>query len=108
MLNKIIHYFSLQRSQLGDNEGVKRELILFSGVLLGTVGHWIFNMLQNNQFAWPGLILGLIAGVVVFPTIYYQAELKRSKVTFVKWCVAFQNGFFWPALFELVGQSFVT
>ena len=52
------------------------------------------------------LILGVIASFVTFPTIYYTADLSQSKPNLIKWCVAFQNGYFWPALMEQVGRSF--
>jgi hypothetical protein len=40
------------------------------------------------------LILGVIASFVTFPTIYYTADLSQSKPNLIKWCVAFQNGYF--------------
>jgi uncharacterized membrane protein YiaA len=82
-------------------------MILFTGVLAGTVGQWVFAAVQSgNGFRLAALVLGLIASVVTFPTIYYNAGLDKVKVSFVKWCVAFQNGFFWPAIIEQVGKGF--
>jgi hypothetical protein len=104
-MNKIIHWFSLERPVLG-KDGVKSEIILFTGVVVGTVGQWLFTALGDGKFRWQGLVLGFIASIVTFPVIFYQAGLNKTKFSFVKWCVAFQNGFFWPTLLEQVGKTF--
>jgi hypothetical protein len=111
LLNKIRHYFLLERPVLGDSKGVKHEVILFTGVVVGTAGQWLFAALTSGKFVWQGLILGFIASIVTFPAIYYNAGLnktdpKKPGLTFVRWCVAFQNGFFWPSLLEQVGRGF--
>jgi len=86
--------------------GVKHEVGLFTGVVAGAVGQWLFAATNSGRFAWQGLVLGLIASIVTFPVIYNSAGLKNSNFTFVKWCVAFQSGFFWPALLDQVGRGF--
>ena len=86
--------------------GVERQLILFTGVVAGSIGQWLFAGVQSGHFTPAGLVLGLIASVVTFPAIFYNAGLNKVDVNFVKWCVAFQNGFFWPALLAQVGKSF--
>jgi hypothetical protein len=85
--------------------GVVKEVVLFTGVVVGTVGQWLFSSFTNGKFAWQGLVLGFVASFVTFPVIFYNAGLNKTKLTFVKWCVAFQNGFFWPTLLEQVGRS---
>lgn len=86
--------------------GVDRQLILYTGVLAGTIGQWLFTSIQNEHFTLANLILGLIASVVTFPAIWSNSGLDKTKVNFVKWCVAFQNGYFWPVLIEQVGKGF--
>jgi hypothetical protein len=105
LLNAFVRYFSLERPVMG-GAGVERQLVLFTGVVAGAVGQWLFTAFRTGNFAPAGLILGLIASIVTFPAIYYNSGLDKTKVTFVKWCVAFQNGFFWPSLLEQVGRSF--
>ncbi|HMG73533.1 MAG TPA: hypothetical protein VK582_08530 [Pyrinomonadaceae bacterium] len=103
MVNKIVHWFSLERPKQG---GVTRDVILFTGVVAGTVGQWAFASVQVGKFGWHGLVLGLIASIVTFPVIYYNAGLNQNKLSFVKWCVAFQNGFFWPAILGQIAKGF--
>ena len=103
MPNAIRSYFALERPVMG---GVESQLVLFSGVVLGSVGQWAFAGLQNGHFPPVQLFLGLIASLVTFPAIWQNAGLSNVKVNFVKWCVAFQNGFFWPALMAQVGKAF--
>jgi hypothetical protein len=105
LLNKIIYWFSLESAVLG-KKGTKRQIVLFTGVVAGTVGQWLFAALGNGKFAWQGLVLGFIASVVTFPVIFYNAGLNKGGDLFIKWCVAFQNGFFWPTLLEQVGKGF--
>lgn len=105
MRNAIRSYFSLERPVLG-HSGVERQLILFTGVAAGSIGQWVFAGIQSNSFALSTLVLGLIASIVIFPAIFQNAGLNKVEVNFVKWCVAFQNGFFWPALLAQIGKSF--
>ena len=51
--------------------------------------------------------MGVIASIVNIPMIYHNAGLDKVEVNFVKWCVAFQNGYFWPVL-EQIGKTIVT
>jgi hypothetical protein len=90
---------------LGGAAGVVSELFLFSGVAAGTIGRWLISLLDQESFSWTGLLAGLVAAIVTFPAIYANAGLNRSDKTFVKWCVAFQNGYFWPVLLEQVGKA---
>jgi hypothetical protein len=107
LLDKIRYYFSLERPVLGGRDaGVERQLILFTGVAAGSVGQWLFAGFQNNSFPLGGLVVGLIASIVTFPAIFYNAGLNQAEMNFVKWCTAFQSGFFWPALLEQVGKGF--
>jgi hypothetical protein len=105
LLSQIAGYFSLARPVYGAS-GIKRELVLYTGVLAGVIGQWLIAALTNGSFVWVSLLLGFVASLVTYPAIYNNAGLNRSNVTFVKWCVAFQNGYFWPALFEQVGKGF--
>jgi hypothetical protein len=100
---RLLSYFALERPVFG---GVESDAVLLTGVFVGTLGRWVANWVQTGEPAWGQLVAGMIASLVAFPTIYYTAGLDKSKPTLVKWCVAFQNGYFWPALMEQVGHSF--
>ena len=102
MLNAIRSYFLMERPVLG---GVDRQMVLLTGVIAGSIGQWLFAGLQENSFPAGRLVLGLIASIVTFPSIWQNAGLKQVKVNLVKWCVAFQSGFFWPALLEQVAKG---
>ena len=104
---QIVHYFLLERAVLGKS-GVQSQVILFTGVLAGTIGRWLFLLLEQGSINLAGLGLGVIASIVTFPMIYHNAGLDKVEVNFVKWCVAFQNGYFWPVLLEQIGKTIVT
>jgi len=104
--NKLVSYFSLERPVFGGG-GVQRELVLYTGVVLGTVGHWLFEGSIKSNFGLGSLVGGFVASIVIFPTIYYAAGLDKVPVNFVKWCVAFQNGFFWQTIIEQVQTAAV-
>jgi hypothetical protein len=105
LLEQIVGYFSLERPRFG-SAGVIREIFLFTGVVAGVVGQSIIVALSTGNFPWINLIPGLIASIVIYPAIYYNAGLNKSNMSFVKWCVAFQNGYFWPSLLEQVSHGF--
>jgi hypothetical protein len=104
LLSGISRYFALERPVMGA-VGVVSEIFLFTGVIAGTVGRWVISHFEQASYNWKGLMVGLIAAVITFPTIYSNAGLNRSDKAFVKWCVAFQNGYFWPVLLEQVGKA---
>lgn len=103
MRNRIIHWFSLERPIQG---GVAHDVVLFGAVVAGTVGHWLVESLSGGGFTWKPLIIGFVAAFVTFPAAYYYAGLNKGKLSVVKFCVAFQNGFFWPSLLEQVAGGF--
>jgi hypothetical protein len=105
LLDQVKAYFSLERPRFGA-VGVIREIFLFTGVLAGVIGQSIITALPTGNFVWTSIVPGLIAAFVTYPAIYYNAGLNKSNVSFVKWCVAFQNGYFWPALLDQVGRTY--
>lgn len=105
MLKGLRSYFLLERPVMGGSKGVDRQVVLFTGVVAGSVGQWVFAGLEDRNFPVSRLALGLIASIVTFPTIFQKAGLNQVKVTLVKWCVAFQSGFFWPALLDQVAKG---
>lgn len=104
MLEAVRRYFALETPVAGRGSGLDRQLVLYTGVLAGSVGKWAFKMMETGTVNFSGLAMGAIASIVIFPTIYYSAGLDKIKVNFMKWCVAFQNGFFWPTLLEQIGK----
>lgn len=94
----------LERAVFGA-AGVQSQVVLFTGVVAGAIGRWLFSLIEQGSFSLTGLGLGLIASIVTFPLIYHNAGLDKVDVNFVKWCVAFQNGYFWPVLLEQVGKA---
>jgi hypothetical protein len=102
LLEPVVRYFDIRRPVLG---GTASEFFLFSGVAAGTVGRWVLSVFDSGPVNWQALVAGLVASIVTFPTIYTNAGLKDADKTFVKWCVAFQNGYFWPVVLEQVGKT---
>ena len=102
-------YFSLrtQMAVLGGAGAVfKKELKLYAGVAMGTMARPIYDALINSTpIGWPIVGAGLIASVIVFPAVYANGGMNRGSLTLAKWCVAFQNGFFWQALMETISSS---
>lgn len=95
----IIYYFSLwsEEAVFGVTGSVKRrEFKLFLGVLLGALSEVLYSALTSaDDINFVKFLIALIASVVVFPTLYYQGGLNKGALNFTKFCLAFQNGFFW-------------
>lgn len=106
MLSAIKSYFLLENTQFGGPGGVKRELVLYTGVLVGVVVQWLLEASGRSHYSASALLAGIVASVIIFPTIWEKAGLKSRPVSFVKWCVAFQNGYFWPALFGQIAKQY--
>jgi hypothetical protein len=105
--NPVANYFLLQKPVFGPSGGgVQRELALYTGVLAGVIAQWLSVALTSGDFSKVGLFTGVVASIVTFPAIWQNPGLKAQGMSFVKWCIAFQNGFFWPALFGQIAAGF--
>jgi hypothetical protein len=124
MMNEIITYFDLQAKSRGEVKFQGRDagslqphltvfpqyLALVLGILVQpyfekyrTTGSWAFS--QSAAIGW--LIFALVAGLVVFPSVYRRA-FDAGQPKFVQFCVIFAGGMGWKALLDTavkVGQS---
>jgi len=75
-------------------------LALYLGVILGIVGQQFLNNVSN--FSRLSLIASVILGTVIFPQVYKQASLNARKPNLMQLFVAFQNGFFWQNLMNVL------
>lgn len=80
---------------------------LFCWMILGMGANYFWDLFRENKswesFQLPRLILPLLVGPIVFyPTwSLWLASNGESHITFE--LIAFQNGFFWQALFAKAG-----
>jgi len=97
-----------------------RVVGLFLLVVLGVVAAWFWDIGSaylasedpNKTFQWGtwadfGIRAGLavVVALLTFPTIYEKVG-KTTKDSWIAYFLAFQNGFFWQAVFEGVKNSF--
>lgn len=85
----------------------KNQPFYFLGVLLGALAKVLYDHFASAKpFQWGQLLVAAIASIVTFPTIYKSAGLSRKgQITFAKWCIAFQYGFFWQSVIEMAGAK---
>jgi hypothetical protein len=114
---KIKEYFSLltdvpafsARKIVTSDEGTirKAQPIFFIGVLLGSLAKVTYDhFMAGAPFHWGQLVGAAIGSIVSFPAIYNAAGLKRrGDMSFAKWCVAFQHGFFWQVVMQEIGRK---
>jgi hypothetical protein len=110
-LASLVDYFSLWTTvpELGGPAAQSRirQPLLFLGVLLGALAKVIYDWLtapQTSGLAWQPFVVATIAGIVAFPYIYEKAGLNRGRLTFAKWTVSFQNGFFWSVAMDALSR----
>ena len=101
------NYFRLEAKTavLSADGGTENEsqIRLYFGVLLGALCKVPYDYyISGIEISVPTIIVSVIASIVVFPQIYAQASLNRGPVTFMRWAVAFQNGFFWSVAIEAI------
>jgi hypothetical protein len=108
---KLKHYFSLETEVLAfggpDGKTTSNQPIFFIGVLLGALAKVAYDHFNGKApFAWGSLAIAAIGSLVTFPMIYKRAGLsKMGRLTFAKWCVAFQYGFFWQFVFQEIEKK---
>lgn len=97
-------------------------LAMYVGVFLGVLGENVVSLfnagktLDWSSFGVTRLLVALVITTVifpqVFPRIFDEKARKRGKVPaserFLQFCVAFQNGFFWPPFIKAIGQMIQT
>ena len=103
-------YFSLWTDSPvlgGSGVGRIRQPLFFSGVLLGALGQAVFDYYREGKTLGVGeLVIAIIASLVTFPWVYYRAGLNRvAQMSFAKWCVSFQYGFFWPVILKVIEKA---
>lgn len=86
------------------------HLLIYGAIVLGVFASYMLEVLNKGAFpplnqTLIKLIVALIIGVVVFPSIYRKADLNPVNPGFMQFAVAFQNGFFWEALMKTISAS---
>ena len=61
---------------------------------------------QPSALGWAPFAAAAIASLVAFPYIYEKAGLNRGSLTFAKWTVGFQNGFFWSVTIDAISKLY--
>ena len=99
LASAVLDYFSLWSEVPalgGPGRARTRQAVLFVGVLVGALSKVVYDAAQSSgPMEWLAFAVAAVASVVVFPYVYYHAGLNRGQLTLAKWCLAFQNGFFW-------------
>ena len=98
--------------------GTARAALLFALVVLGIMAHWFWgigwqylgNVAHGFQIGPVQAVivrvgLSLIAAAPTFATIYQQVN-QTSRESWLPYLFAFQNGFFWEAMFATVARQF--
>ncbi len=94
-------------------------LVMYVGVFLGVLGENVVSLFNAGKsidwdtFGVGRLLVALVITTVifpqVFPRIFDEKARKREKVPagerLLQFCVAFQNGFFWPPFIKAIGQT---
>lgn len=86
-------------------------LLLYVAVVFGVVSQFLFAAFtQNGTQIYVGswalkIVLALIVGGAIFPTIYRSAGFNRHSPRLIQYFIAFQNGFFWQALLQIISKQ---
>lgn len=108
-MKSVAEYLSLyEPSPVLGAEGIERvkQPLYFLGVVAGASSLVVYDQIrQGAPLQWGSFITALIMSVLTFPYIYENAGLESAKMSFAKWCLAFQYGFFWPVLFERIREG---
>ena len=97
-------------------------LAMYVGVSLGVLGENVVSLFNAGKpvdwgsFGVTRLLVALVITTVIFPQVFArifdEKARKRDKVPaserFVQFCVAFQNGFFWPPFIRAIGHMIQT
>ncbi len=91
-------------------------LVMYIGVFLGVIGEHIVSLFSTGKpLKWASFnahfLIALVITTVIFPQVFTRifAEGQRKKRMtatdrFLQFCVAFQNGYFWPSLIRAISQ----
>jgi len=83
-------------------------VVLYLVVAVGVFAQFMFGAILKGEPQTLGnfnaiqLLLALVVGAIVFPTVYRSAGFNRRKPHPIHWFIAFQNGFFWQALLQSI------
>lgn len=64
-------------------------------------GSYLLNKTQPiNSVSYLQILLALIVGAAVFPSVYRSVGFDRKKPHPIQYFLAFQNGFFWQGILQ--------
>ena len=114
----ILDYFSLESNSpeptLGKKTSAKalrNTMTMYIGVFLGVLGKYIFSLYVPGQRLDATLLdpfwvlISLVIAAVIFPQIYKGAKLRIQTADPMQFFIAFQNGFFWQSILEIISKS---
>ena len=104
LVSFVITAYTVRRTRIASADMATdwgRVVLFFGLMLLGMLAREGFNALANQkEFNWTSLGIAAIISPIVFGGIY--GSLGRLKVDVPTTVLAFQNGFFWNAIFESI------
>jgi hypothetical protein len=117
----VLGYFNLQiepdEPQLGRRRKsakiLRNTIVMYIGVFLGVLGRYIFanyltgKRLDIGQLDPFWIIISLIVAAVVFPQVYKGTKFKIEAIDPLQFFIAFQNGFFWQSILEVIAKGLV-
>lgn len=104
LISFAITAYTVRRTRIestDENTDWGRVALFFGLMLLGILAREGFNALVNQKaFNWTSLGIAAIVSPIIFGGIY--GRLGSLKVDVPTTVLAFQNGFFWNAIFESI------
>jgi len=94
-----------------NRRNLRHTLFLYSTVAVGVLAQFIAgNILEIEKgtfgsLSFLKLFLAFVVAAIIFPAVYRGASFDRCKEHPVQYFIAFQNGFFWQALLQVLARQ---
>jgi hypothetical protein len=102
----VLFYFQAQGGRVafgGNHSHVGAIGVIFVATVFGVAAHYLYYLEKITDFDWFSLVKPLlIAPIVILPlvgSLQQNATIETMQIVMLG-LVAFQNGFFWRAVFE--------
>ncbi|KPJ64461.1 hypothetical protein AMJ44_12775 [candidate division WOR-1 bacterium DG_54_3] len=98
-----------QHNRLYTIRGTKKtyeEILVFLSMCIGMISNRIVDGIKGKRFRikLPEIIKPLFVSPIVFLFLWGVIQ-RMEEFSFITYCFAFQNGFFWQAVLERIGKN---
>jgi len=89
---------------------IAEQLFMYLGIVIGILFSTYVSQFKSGdefviQFKWNAIIVSLIIGLILIPTVYEKLKIRSDSPFIVRFGLFVQNGVFWQVIVGSIGKT---